>query len=427
MWLMAGLLAEDAWAGAPQQRLLIMDFKAVGVDADLAAQATALAAQAVHGAPGFTVLSMEDVRALISAEAARSMLGCASDTGCAAQVAAAANVDLMVTGNIGRVGDRYTAALSLLDVAKGQVRAREQADAPTALALARLLDERMRRLLGLGEAVVSAPVMTTGKPVSLAVLDLVPAGVAEDVAKSLTQVLGTELRRAPGATVISRDDIQAMLQLEEVKLKMGCDDASCLAEIGGALGVEKLVAGNVGRLSGSYLITLRLISVKNTRVENRVTESFSGTEEQLIRAVRHAGRTLMGIPSDAAGTLAVGAAQAGAEVSIDGTVRGETPLKPVGALRAGPHTVVLRKGGYLEWSSDVYVDPADTSVLFVNLTEKPLRWYQRWQVWALTAGAAAVTVVTLAALASATSLLVFYVYRSTTAGPPPGSGSATID
>mgnify|MGYP007080408159 CR=1 FL=1 len=48
VWLMAGLLAEDAWAGAPQQRLLIMDFKAVGVDADLAAQATALMVRAAQ-------------------------------------------------------------------------------------------------------------------------------------------------------------------------------------------------------------------------------------------------------------------------------------------------------------------------------------------------------------------------------------------
>jgi hypothetical protein len=423
--MLAGVLGGSSAQAAGVQRLLVMDLRAVGVEASVAAQATALCAQALHGAVGVTVLTMEDIRALVSAQAARTMMGCQGEASCAAELASAANVDLILSGSIGRVGSTYSAALALLEVKTGTVRARDQMDAPSALQLARVLDQRVPRLLGLSDVPMAA--VGPQKATSLAVMDLVAAGVAQDTASNLTQVLGTELKRVPGASVISRDDIQAMLQMQADKARLGCDDASCLAEIGGALGVEKLVVGSVGRMSGSYLISLRLISVKTTHVENRITESYTGTEDQLIRAVRHAGRSLMGVVDGASGALAVGTAQDGADILVDGVLKGSTPLRPVDGVKPGPHAVTVRRSGYLEWSGDVYVDPADTTVLFVNLQPRPLAWFQRWQLWVAVAGGGATVLLALAALGAVTAVGTVYVVRSTTAPAPSGSGTATVE
>ena len=85
----------------------------------------------------------------------------------------------------------------------------------------------------------------------------------------------------------------------------------------------------------------------------------------------------------------------------------------------------------MTWSGEVYVDPQDTTVQFVNLQVVPLRWYQRWQVWVLgTAGASLVLVTTMtlvAAVLAAGITGAVYVYRRTTGTPPAGGGTATID
>jgi hypothetical protein len=59
-----------------------------------------------------------------------------------------------------------------------------------------------------------------------------------------------------------------------------------VAEIGGALGVDKLALGNVGKLGRTYLLTLKLIDVNRARVEGRYTETIEAEADALIAAVR---------------------------------------------------------------------------------------------------------------------------------------------
>jgi len=57
-----------------------------------------------------------------------------------------------------------------------------------------------------------------------------------------------------------------MLGFEKVKSAVGCDDASCIAEIGNALGVDFLAAGSVAKLETSMVLTLKLFDVRKTKV-----------------------------------------------------------------------------------------------------------------------------------------------------------------
>ena len=67
-------------------------------------------------------------------------------------------------------------------------------------------------------------------------------------------------------------------------MMLGCTDAVCLAEIGGALGVEYLVTGNVGKVGNRFLVNLQLIDIRQIKVVNRVKRE-SGSEGEMLAAV----------------------------------------------------------------------------------------------------------------------------------------------
>ncbi|MCK5687854.1 PEGA domain-containing protein, partial [Myxococcota bacterium] len=215
-------------------------------------------------------------------------------------------------------------------------------------------------------------------------------GVSKEIAQNLTQILSTEVKRVEGTSVIGRDDLLAMIQLDSDKSMLGCDDDSCMAELGGALGVDKLIVGNVGKLAESYVITLRLINARQAVVDNRVTESFKGEEDQLIRAVRHASRKLLGIETEHQGKIVVTSSQEEAKIHIDNEVRGTLPLPPIDKLLPGRHSVRVSKSGFYDWQGDFYVEPNETTVVWSQLKERPAKWYQKWWVWSAVGGVVAI-------------------------------------
>ena len=411
-------------AAAEPRRVLVMDLGAKGVEAQLAAQATSLTADALSGRADITVSTLEDVRAAVGHDKLQAMMGCAGGNPCTSELAGVAKADDLLTGVLGKLGARYTVTLNLTDVRTSSVKNSASLDFTALKELPDVLRRAGEQLFG---AAAAGPRFSVeGKKASFAVLDLGAKGVPPDAAANLTQVLSAELRKVDKASVISREDIQAMLQLEEMKSKAGCDDTSCLAEIGGALGVEHLVTGSVGKLGDIHVVSLSLLSVKTATVVQRVTETFNGPEDQLLRAVRHAGRQLVGVKDPPPGAVAVSASEPSATVLIDGQGRGAVPMKPVNLLAAGQHVVKVEKKGFFEWSGDVYVDPTETTALYVELKPRPLAWYQRWWVWTIMAGTGvAVVVVSAAVLGVATVGSVALVNYLRTPAPATGSGTAT--
>ncbi len=113
--------------------------------------------------------------------------------------------------------------------------------------------------LALGTVVwsVAAPARADDR-IALAVLDLRDKGAGADLAGNLTDIVTASLAKLGVFTVLSRADIQKMIELEASKQMMGCDDAACLAEIGGALGVGLLVSGSIGRVGDELILNLTL-------------------------------------------------------------------------------------------------------------------------------------------------------------------------
>jgi hypothetical protein len=125
-----------------------------------------------------------------------------------------------------------------------------------------------------------------------AAMPLQAVSVDKDMVKVIDDFVLSELQQA-GFEAIGTDDISVMLGFEKTKEAVGCDDASCAAEIGGALGVDYLVAGKVSTLGKSRVVTLKLVDVRNTKVMARSNRTAEGTESALPGLVAQAVQELV--------------------------------------------------------------------------------------------------------------------------------------
>lgn len=130
---------------------------------------------------------------------------------------------------------------------------------------------------------ISAPALAEKE--KLLVADLaVGSSDLRDAAGSLVEQLMTELSRSSQYDVIGSSDVTLILGLERQRQLLGCADqsASCLAEIGGALGARLMVSGALTRAGEVYRIDLKLIDTLQAKVLARVGRTVESREE-LIR------------------------------------------------------------------------------------------------------------------------------------------------
>lgn len=146
-------------------------------------------------------------------------------------------------------------------------------------------------------AAPTAPAAAAGAPrkkVKVAVMEIRPLGTDGHLTDLLSEVALTEAGAIDRLDAVGRSDIEAILGFEKQKKILGCtEEASCLAEIGGALGVEYVVVGSLGRIGGLYRLDMKLVETSKGRVRSRIGESVEGREEQLVMAVQRAVHRLL--------------------------------------------------------------------------------------------------------------------------------------
>lgn len=131
----------------------------------------------------------------------------------------------------------------------------------------------------------------------VAVLDVRAAGsIDPKTFEGLAALIASELgERRPDVTVVGSGEIRALIGFEREKQLVGCSDGSCLAEVGGALGVDYLVITEGSRLGGTWLVSMSLLDVakskalkrvtKRTEQETRLVDTSLGAIQEIARAV----------------------------------------------------------------------------------------------------------------------------------------------
>lgn len=119
----------------------------------------------------------------------------------------------------------------------------------------------------------------------LAALDIKAShGVPPELAQLMGEILLSELKASGKfGSVLGSSDMQAMLDMEQQKTALGCEEDSCLAQLGGALGVPYLLTASLGKLGESFVITVKIIEVDAAEVKVRAVENAA--HEQHLRPV----------------------------------------------------------------------------------------------------------------------------------------------
>ena len=310
---------------------------------------------------------------------------CLEDTNCLLQIADRLKSDRFLGGNVDRVGNVFVATLYLVDVKAASTQERRAVETGDLSALPSLAAQAALDMLSgskTGEGGVHLSRKDLGKNPKIAVMDMQAYGVEAALAENLTDVITTELKQFEGFQVVSRRDIQAMLSFEEVKQSVGCDDEGCFAELGNALGVGFLVSGGVGKIEDTYMVSLKVIDIRQAKIVGRDRESFQGPADGLLPAARFVLRRIFGAPFSGEGMLKLALSEDGARVDLNGVDLGEYPnLAIPKELPAGKHTLQATKNGFFPLTQDIYIEPARLTQMQLVLQEEPAKWWQTWWFW----------------------------------------------
>lgn len=204
--------------------------------------------------------------------------------------------------------------------------------------------------------------------VPIAVMDLQGRGVDEAAAGALTTEVGNTLAQLRVFQVITREDIKRMLQLEQTKQQCtGEADASCMAEIGGALGVDYLVYGDVSKIANVYSVNLVLLDITSAKATNRVGRKITEAGLLLSEAEQATKLLVQPLLADKKGFLVLDVQESGATVKVDGRLVGVTPLAGRLEVAMGAHEVLVEKEGFLAYAKTVDVPPNQATVEAVSL------------------------------------------------------------
>jgi hypothetical protein len=134
--------------------------------------------------------------------------------------------------------------------------------------------------------VLVVAVLAATAPVKVASPGLSGVGVSQELLTFVTEHLSQQLT-FEGLEVFPPANIAAVLGLERQKELLGCGDASCMAELASALGVDAILVGNLAKLGEVYQLDARLVSATDGKVVALFSKRVQ-TDTQLLDAMHEA-------------------------------------------------------------------------------------------------------------------------------------------
>jgi hypothetical protein len=226
------------------------------------------------------------------------------------------------------------------------------------------------------------------------------AGVTR--AADLAARMAVLLRQTAAVDVLDPHEARRRLngRLDALIARCG-GDAHCVGEIGDRLKVDEVILVGISQL-GDIILALQRIGVANRAVVSRIAEALPPETEPSDEALLGYLKRLL--PAEVFrryGAIQVKANVTGAEVDLDGTVRGTTPLGAIKVVAPRRYQLTVRKAGYLDFFAALDVQPDGLVEVRPDLQRRAgeLAWYQRWWVWgiagAVLAGSATALVLSL--------------------------------
>ena len=226
----------------------------------------------------------------------------------------------------------------------------------------------------------------------------------EEVAK-VERALVAALAVVPDARVSPRSAVEKVLSdRKNARLALCEGDLACLAQVGKAVGVDRVIAGEAGGLAQGFVVYLRVVEVSTGREVASASVVLKGDERGLRASAREAAFKLLA-PEKYVGRLQVRADAPGAMLYVDGERLAQLPSGPV-TLPVGQHALRLSHEAYRDFLRFVDVEFDRTTDVEANMSAFPVVsdrmraqqhaaanptddvedgrvWYRKW--WAVTA------------------------------------------
>ena len=106
-------------------------------------------------------------------------------------------------------------------------------------------------------------------PVKIAVMPMKAQRVEQTTVTILDDLLAARIDLLGDYSVITPDDIASVLNLDALKTTLDCTSATCMAELGGSLGVEELIRGTVSQLGSKLILNLVRLKTRDAEIVKR--------------------------------------------------------------------------------------------------------------------------------------------------------------
>ncbi len=208
----------------------------------------------------------------------------------------------------------------------------------------------------------------------IAVLDFDIVGGSKAEASAVTDRLREEMLKTGQVTLVDRSQIEAVLN--EQALQQACTSSECAVQVGRILGVRRMVAGKVTKISDTlWQISAQVVDVETTETLRAETVTHEGRFlDLLLSGVSELAGKLAGaavIPSGPAarGRAAVLTEPSGAELILDGQPIPEKSDALLDQLPAGSHSIVATRGN-LTATQNFTVNPGSLTRVELKLVPK---------------------------------------------------------
>jgi PEGA domain len=246
------------------------------------------------------------------------------------------------------------------------------------------------------------------------VAPLNPLGIEAAEARRVQRWVTSAVIAVPGHRWLASSRLNKLLRSPR---RRGCSaEPRCLGNLGRKIGAALVVGGDVGSLSGAYMVYLRLVGTNGV-----VVRTVNGVLDPRKPGLRNAARALahqLLTPERYHGTIAVKVDVKNAWIYLDGQRTARSPAKPLTRVSVGTHALRVTHASYRDFVRFVKVGFGQTVGVDVALSAFPVRgasmeaveqdlgqpladhelpWYRRW--WAVAGFGAVVLAATTATVA----------------------------
>lgn len=130
-----------------------------------------------------------------------------------------------------------------------------------------------------------------GAPTRIAVLDFNSMGLDRAETDRVTDAFRIYLDKTLNLKVFDPSPMYQVMDDEGYPRQIPCTDDSCIIELGTVLGVDFIIAANIGRIGDILSISLWMLNVKNGHVVSTVMENYQCTFNAFVEKRLHSVAT----------------------------------------------------------------------------------------------------------------------------------------